>query len=137
MNVLTTPTIVKLSNGKKVANFSSPHEFKFEDGTVLPAHTPEHANHYRVDMWEHEMDDESGDIILGFKLSPQVIELMGDWHKLWIYDDVDVVFCPLPMITAIKEHANFGLSYLSNSPFRGVRIPDRINKLVSISKQCL
>lgn len=137
MNVLTTPTIVRLSNGKKVANFSSPHEFKFEDGTVLPAHTPEWANHYRIEMWEHEMEDESGDILLGFKLSEQVMELMEDWHKLYIYDEVDVVFCPLPMITAIKEHANFGLSYLSMSPFRAVRIPDRINKLVSIHKQCL
>lgn len=27
-------SIVRLSNGKKVANFSSPHDFNFEDGSV-------------------------------------------------------------------------------------------------------
>ena len=29
--------ITKLSNGLKVGNFSSPHPFTFEDGSVIPA----------------------------------------------------------------------------------------------------
>lgn len=35
----TTPVgqITKLSNGLRVANFSSPHPFTFEDGSVIPA----------------------------------------------------------------------------------------------------
>lgn len=137
MHILKSPTIIKLSNGKKVANFSSPHEFKFEDGSVLPAHDADWANLYRIDMHEYHMKDGSGDIVISCTLSDKVRELMADWHKLYIYDDVDVVFCPLPMITAIKEDEQLGPAYLSDSPFRTVRIPDRINKLVSISKQCL
>ena len=66
--------ITTLTNGKKVANFSSPHEFKFTDGSILPAVSDELAETY--------------------------------------YD-------------------------LKNSPFRSVRIEDRIKKLVSIHKQCV
>jgi hypothetical protein len=48
--------IVILSNGKRVANFSSPHEFKFVDGTILPAVSNEDAEKYKVDFIETEIN---------------------------------------------------------------------------------
>lgn len=131
-----TPIVVTLSNGKKVANFSSPHPFTFEDGTVLPACSPEHANHYKVEMIEDTVSESlKGDIYLYFRLSPQVIELMEMYGEMWENGLVDVVFCPLPMLTAMKEQ--YGSHAIYESPFRSVRMTDRISKLVSISKQCV
>jgi len=46
---------------------------------------------------------------------------------MWKHNDVDVVLCPLVMITALND---FGLTY--DSPFRAVRLKDRIKKLASI-----
>lgn len=123
--------IITLSNGKKVANFSSPHSFQFEDGSVLPAVSNEESERLKVDFIEEDLG--GGDIGLKFKLSQEVIEEISNWSNAYFNKLVDVVFCPLPMITALKERGY----NLKNSPFRAVRIEDRINKLVSINKQCI
>ena len=123
--------IVTLSNGKKVANFSSPHPFTFEDGNILPAVPNEYAEKYKIDFKETE--HLNGDIELSFGLTNDVRDLMRSWEILWVSDMVDVVFCPLPMIVAMRDA---GMDVV-NSPFRAIRITDRINKLASISKQCI
>lgn len=125
--------IVTLSNGKRVANFSSPHDFTYEDGTILPAVSATVSEHLKVTFNEYELTD--GDVMLNFTLSPQIIEEMQRYLAMWDNDEVDVVVCPLPMITAIKE--SYGSGYLIGSPFRSIRVEDRIKKLVSIHKQCL
>lgn len=124
-----------LSNGKKVANFSSPHEFKFTDGTVLPAVSNTLAEKLKVTFRETKLGD--GDIELSFSLSKEIHKEIEKWIELYEAKHVNVVFCPLPMITAIKQSTWFGKEFLKNSPFRAIRIEDRINKLVSIDKQCL
>jgi len=125
--------IKELSNGKKVGNFSSPHSFHFEDGTVLPAVSNFVSEKLKVTFIEEEL--ENGDIKLSFKLSDDVFAQMDEWKKLHLEELVDVVFCPLPMIVAIKEH--FGEEWLIRSPFRSIRVEDRINKVISIYKQCI
>ena len=127
--------IVRLTNGKNVGNFSSPHQFIFTDNSVLPAQSNEIAEDLKIDFIENEISN--GDITLDFYLSIPVIDAMQQWMDLWVNKKVDVVFCPLPMITAIKRSSWYGKSWLRNSPFRSIRIEDRINKLVSISKQCI
>jgi hypothetical protein len=122
---------ITLTNGKKVANFSSPHEFKFEDGTVLPAVSEEVSRSLSVDFIEKE--DGNGDIHLSFQLSLNCAIAVEEWEEKWRNKEVHVVFCPLPMITALKAN-NYNLK---NSPFRSIRVVDRISKLVSIHKQCL
>jgi len=123
--------IVTLSNGKKVANFSSPHPFTFEDGTVLPAVSEEISRSLSVDFIEKE--DGDGDIHLSFWISLNCGIAVEKWEEKWRNKEVDIVFCPLPMITALKaDDYN-----LKNSPFRSIRVVDRISKLVSINKQCL
>lgn len=123
--------ITTLSNGKRVANFSSPHEFKFEDGTILPAIDNESSLKLSIKFIETEIGD--GDILLSFKSTPEVDNEIDFWIESFEKGDVDVVFCPLPMISMLKEH---GID-LKSTPFRSIRITDRISKLVSIDKQCM
>ena len=123
--------ITTLTNGKKVANFSSPHKFKFTDGSILPAVSDELAEAYKVTF--NEKMAHNGDVELSFTLNGMVKAHMHSWEQGYKRLHVDVVFCPLPMITALKEEGYD----LKNSPFRSVRIEDRIKKLVSIHKQCV
>ena len=167
--------IITLSNGKKVANFSSPHPFTFTDGSVIPAVSDEESERLKVNFIEIPFQDESGDLTLEFRLSKDVLFEMRYWVALYNVGYVDVVFCPLPMITAIKavenqyqeEYSDWvnysgALNYsgeeqepipgeilgilvnprhdycsLKESPFRSIRMEDRIKKLLSIDKQCI
>lgn len=123
--------VITLTNGKKVANFSSPHPFTFTDGTVLPAVSDDMADYLKVTFIEHI--DDNGDTSLTFALSSQVRNHMTTCTNAWVKGKVDVVFCPLPMITAMHDKGY----NVKNSPFRAVRIEDRIKKLISIDKQCI
>lgn len=122
--------IITLSNGKRVGNFSSPHPFTFVDGNVLPAVTENDAKRLQVEFIEYKLNDK-GDVSLKFNLSADIRWEMDNW----IMSEVDVVFCPLPMITALVETK--GREWLLRSPFRAIRMEDRIKKLVSITKQCI
>ena len=53
--------ITKLSNGLKVANFSSPHPFTFDDGSVIPAVNDNESQRLKVNFIETvvEVDNES------------------------------------------------------------------------------
>lgn len=137
METIVKAKIVTLSNGKRVANFSSPHPFSFIDGTVLPAVSEEQARILSVKAIETELT--GGDINIRFELTQAVMAEMDYWVGRSQDDDVDVVFCPLPMITAIRDYKGYygNDGYLKASPFRTIRIEDRINKLISIDKQCL
>lgn len=127
--------VIQLSNGKNVANFSSPHPFTFEDGTVLPAKSNEEAQRLKVDFIEHKDPDAiegySVDMQLTFKLSDAVMEEIDKWERIAGGGHVDVVFCPLPMIKAL--HA---MDYdVKASPFRCIRMMDRVKKTLSIVYQ--
>lgn len=133
-------TIITLSNGKKVGNFSSPHPFIFEDGSVLPAVSPEEAERLKVEFIETTTVSITstpipGDVDLAFNCTDEISTEIDKWIELWQKRRVDVVFCPLPMIIALKE--TYGRYYVLNTPFRAIRIEDRIKKLVSIHKQCV
>lgn len=127
---METTVIVTLSNGKTVANFSSPHSFKFTDGSEIPAVSNEESERLKVTFIETV--DEQGDVTLKFELSEAVRTEMKHWYTLYLQGKIDVVFCCLPMITALNE-IGYGVK---NSPFRACRIEDRIKKLLSIDKQC-
>lgn len=127
--------VIQLTNGKNVANFSSPHPFTFEDGTVLPAKSNEEAQRLKVDFIEHKDPDaiegHSVDMQLTFKLSDAVMEEVDKWETIAGDGHVDVVFCPLPMIKAL--HA---IGYnVKASPFRCIRMMDRVKKTLSIVYQ--
>lgn len=123
--------ITTLSNGKRVANFSSPHSFMYEDGSMLDAVAPNIADKYKVTFVE-EIDSD-GDVKLSFELSDFIFQRMSQFITMHANDKVDVVICPLPMITALRNR-NYDVK---SSPFRTIRVTDRLNKLISIKHQCL
>lgn len=126
--------IVELSNGKLVANFSSPHPFTFTDGNILPAKSKIESERLKVNF--HEDTDTNGDVRLSFSLSNEVGYEIIYWLRLYAENKINVVFCPLPMITALKNK-NTMIDDLKKTPFRAVRMEDRMAKLVSIEKQCI
>ena len=93
--------VITLSNGKRVGNFSSPHSFTFTDETVLPAVSNEEAERLKVTF--NETLHDNGDVELDFTLSQAVLHEITHWMLMHQTNRVDVVFCPLPMITAIKS----------------------------------
>lgn len=128
--------VIKLSNGKKVMNFSSPHDFTFTDGSVLPAVSDEESNRLKILFIESPVKEGmKGDIHLNFALTVEVEHMMYELNHDSFNNRVDVVYCPLPMITAIRK--DYGDEYLIKSPFRAIRMEDRIKKLVSIENQTL
>jgi hypothetical protein len=126
--------IITLSNGKRVANFSSPHPFTFEDDNILPAVSNDKAERLKVKFIEK--DKGNGDIELSFELTLAIVNEMIKWQTKYLNKEVDVVFCPLPMITAIKLDSDLNIDF-KDSPFRSIRVEDRIKKLISIHKQCI
>lgn len=126
--------IITLTNGKRVANFSSPHPFTFVDGSVLQAVTNEQAQWLKVTFHETALNDK-GDVELDFTLSPQVMAEINIWSERHYREEVDIVFCCLPMITAL--HKIWGKQQLLSTPFRAIRMEDRVKKLLSIDKQSI
>jgi len=126
--------VVRLSNQLLVGNFSSPHAFTFDDGTVLDAVSDYDSMRLKVNFNETVVDDNLAKkyktIMLDFTLSDEVYREMEVWQKMWKHNDVDIVLCPLPMIQALTQEG-YTSGWLINSPFRAVRMKDRILKTVS------
>lgn len=123
--------IITLSNGKRVANFSSPHPFRFTDGSKLPAHNSSWAEQYKILFIEKDCGD--GDVELSFELTDSVRDLMRLWRAVHILGEVDVVYIPLPMLQAMVAK---GIN-IKSTPFRAVRMESRTEKLLSIHKQTI
>lgn len=124
------PTVV-LENGLRVANFSSPHEFKFDDGTVLPACSPEHARELMLEAQErvHTVDVNGiiiNDIDLSFEMSGSVLRALNECSHL---KDIDIAIVPLPVLQLVRE-----ISFDGPVMFRGIRVADRVLKTVSSNK---
>lgn len=125
-------TKIILTNKLRVANFSSPHNFYFEDGSVLPAVDSETAIRLVLQPVEVKEKNSGGwtDIRLSYKMTDEVLS------ELYRYngdDTVDIVIVPLPVLLAINEGVYFPFGH----KFRTTRIIDRINKICSISEFCV
>jgi len=143
--------VVVLSNGLKVANFSSPHPFTFDDGSVLPGCSPEMSRSLMLDAREEETRSECGrfsNINLSFDMSETVFEALESLSDL----DVDIVLVPLPVMQAAKAWFNEIAPPSPRSPryddddkrfFKGFsklrtcRVADRVSKTVYHDKFCI
>ena len=96
--------IVVLKSGLRVANFSSPHEFRFDTGEVLPACSPERAKSLMLDNKETVSDNPFGwsDVKLEFLMSEEV-----ERELIRICEEelgtFNVLLVPLPVREAIKN----------------------------------
>lgn len=119
---------ITLKSGIIVGNFSSPHQFLFDTGEVLPGVSPEVSRERMVESHEEETLNEKGwtDISLRFSLNEEVEKLLREAQK-----DVDVLLVSLPTLTAWKE-AGYEVGKL-----RTVRVKDRATKEVFADKFCV
>jgi folylpolyglutamate synthase/dihydropteroate synthase len=123
-------SVTTLKNGTKVANFSSPHIFTFEDGSKLQKCDIREASLFKVNFREKVVKDirDIAGIEMDFILSKVLLSRMNMWEQLYNDEKVDIVFCSLPLLTAIKKIVD--VSELRKMPFRGVRTKDRTKKLI-------
>ena len=97
-----TFTTAILASGLKVANFSSPHPFIFDDGTVLAACSKERAEATMLDTQEVETVSDCGryaDIELTFVENRAV---RGHIQKAHADESIDIIIVPLPVLQARK-----------------------------------
>lgn len=135
--MLTIPnaTKVELSNGLVVANFSSPHPFNFEDGTVLEACSPERARALMLVATEIESVVEVRgrqviDIDLSFSMTPTVEQELSE---LCLDESIDIVLVPLPVLQCARARSARSI----NRKVRGIRVADRVTKAIHINRFCV
>lgn len=121
---------VRLNTGRVVANFSSPHPFKFETGEVLDPCSAERAKALMLESQEieHPRPDGDVDIELSFTLSESVraaVELAEQDPT------IDIVLVPFPVMTALKAAGR------GPGKCRVIRTADRVTKTVCSSKWCV
>lgn len=133
--MINIENIIKLSNGLRVANFSSPHSFEFEDGSVLPAVSVDDCRYLAMDAVEERMNDHT--IKVFFLLGPNIATRVAEWHLVYFkHKYIDIVIVPRPMIDVLRNNG-WDDEQLLNSPFRTIRLVDREKKICSINKFCI
>jgi hypothetical protein len=133
--------VITLSNGLRIANFSSPHAFNFIDGSILPACSDYRAKRLMLEAVETEVDSDMPIklIRLDFSMSEVVKAEIIELCK-YIGERYDLILCPLPVLNAI----NLYISTYALDPerveelrrFVGIRVADRITKSCHIDKYC-
>jgi hypothetical protein len=121
---------IQLENGLRVGNLSSPHPFKFDDGSVLDAVSAEDSKRLSADPVEEKSSNQGGwtDVKLSFSLSA---ELTAEISRVNADPDVDIVLVSMPTMTAIKAAG------MEIGKCRVVRLVDRATKIVSSSEFCV
>jgi hypothetical protein len=149
-------SIITLSNGLRVGNFSSPHPFTFEDGNVLPPASDEDVAAGTLEAKETEFVNERfnwTDIDLAFKITPSCADLLAEWMEIFRRREVDIVLIPLPVKSAgltsglftvpsggvmkIADEATGRL--FTDAPFRVIRVrkDKRKERWIHIDRFCV
>lgn len=134
----TNHPTVTLKNGLRVANFSSPHAFYFDDGSVLPAVSEELCKRLSLDQIEREYKRyyKDGlflytDIVLRFEMNSVVDQALS---TLLNNSDVDIVLVPFPVMEAWKNQGN---TTILNHKIKVVRVKDRVSKVIYSDRFCI
>jgi hypothetical protein len=138
MDFLMESKIHTLTNGLRVANFSSPHPFTFTDGTVIPAVEDDKARKCMLEVDEERVPQRSAKfrtVKLDWSLSEYVSDEIDYWFTFFAMKKVDVVIVPLPVMTALRSI--WREKDIIKSPFRVIRVADRITKAIHIDKFCI
>lgn len=146
---MTTTTIeaapvVHLSNGLRVANFSSPHPFNFVDGSELAACSKERSKAFELGRkdsefeWHNSLHAVTGKVLAvtpGFLLNAAVEDELTALEECW---DIDIILVPFPVLQLLREHS-LGILEFPNAMDRHskcatVIMADRITKAAAIDK---
>lgn len=121
-----------LRNGLRVLNFSSAHQFKFADGTILEACSAERAKRLSMDLTETEELSDCGKftkISMRFEMSAAVQREINSLRDA----RVDIVLCPLPVIELLRKQEQ----PKTGPVFAGIRRTDRTSGLIHIDRFCV
>jgi len=144
MSQIYSMPVTTLKNGLIVGNFSSPHEFNFDTGETLTACDPERSERLKVDFIPNisiqnirgiEIKNNS----LSFGLSPELKREIGiileNNFMSGKNHNPDIILIPLPMIQAMKKEIP-DLN-ISETPFRGIKMKSRTEKLTLSQEFCI
>ena len=136
------PAIITLKNGLVVANFSSPHSFVFDDGSVLGSVSEEVMLLGKLNTVEDECDHWDSpqvDVQLQFVMSEACEAELLRWYERWNENEVNVVIVPFPVLQLLRSNPPKWLAHngVESSPFRTLRCVDRATKLNSSTKFCV
>ena len=138
--------VITLDNGIRIANWSSPHEFKFTTGEILPACAPERAKAMSLDIDETVVSNEKWKDI---EISTNVPETVyNDLRELQHDDEIDIILIPFMVLNAIKDlgiidgyYLDTGEADLEEIPslfkLRVIRLADRVTKEIYPDKFCI
>ena len=125
--------VVTLSNGLRVANFSSPHPFNFTDGTVLAPCEPDRVKAGSLDRVDQESPFPGllgvTAVVPKFRLNDALRE---ELRRLQVATDVDVVLVPFPVLEAIREDG----CYEELTKAATICVADRQTKAIFIDRFC-
>jgi len=132
---------IKLNSGIKIANFSSPHRYKFHTGEELMACEDEVANDMKLNE-NHYYYQQKGweDVEIRYELSDKIYD---DLLELSSEDGIDIILVPYPVMNCVKESA---LKVGGASTFDGIqsilnkirvcKLDDRVTKVIRSDKFC-
>jgi hypothetical protein len=138
---ISPATVIILTNGLRVANFSSPHPFNFEDGNILEACAPDRVKagalnrEEEVRPWGMRGRDDVFAVVPKFSLSEQVWSLLVELEN---DNDVDIVLIPFPVLEALRNaRGEDGIPYLDKvSKVGTICVKDRQTKEIFINRFC-
>ena len=133
--------VVTLTNNLRVANFSSPHPFNFEDGSILESCSPDRVKAGALNredeerpwgMWDR---DDIVAVVPKFTLSDTVWGLIVELEQ---QKDVDIVLVPFPVLEALRNAKGIdGIPYLEMVTKVGtICVKDRQTKEIYINRFC-
>jgi hypothetical protein len=127
-------TFTILSNGLKVANFNSPHEFNFEDGTILKACSSAWSKETMLlpkDETTREFTSNGNSfqsVQKGFEMSDSCYRGLIDLADT----DVDLIIVPFPVLQLVQASNQDLVKMKCCTGF----LVDRVDKTLSIEKFC-
>lgn len=141
ITTVSSATTVILTNGLRVANFSSPHPFHFEDGSVLEACAPDRVAAGALNREDEERPwglwdrDDIIAVVPKFSLSEQVWSLLVELEQ---DKSVDIVLIPFPVLEALRNAKGIdGIPYLDMlSKVGTICVKDRQTKEIYINRFC-
>jgi hypothetical protein len=143
LGTLISAPAINLSNGLRVANFSSPHPFNFVDGSVLPACDEERSKVLSMDRkdvetpWAGPLHLVRGGIVAVkpvFITTYVVMKALSDLQESW---DVDLIMVPFPLLQALSANGHLDAAKDGWPAFTKVGtviMADRITKQAAIDK---
>lgn len=128
---MENPPQAELKNGIRVANFSSPHHFLFDDGTYLHPCDGSRSVWLSLDSREETKQHHRlpmVDVKISYQMSHSVEE---EINRLELEDDIDIILVPLPVLLAMKDAG------MAIGKCRVVRIADRVQKTACSDRFCI